>query len=241
MVIAKRHFQRPQLLPLLPARDPLFPNVRALDLLDDQLGGLQLGEGRLVRHDHLVAVGLVLEVIVDPLFLHQPRCKVEVGLAVLDAVGPGMKGPFQLVCHVGDVENRLEDLGHGLILENPAAGPAGEQPEMRRNLHLERRMVDAPHPLGQAGADPAEVPLLASGNLEADRDLAAQQLLEDDLALILGRQVELEAEKLRDALVPGKTDQEQHVRAQRRRHHHGSVGLRVSRRHAVLRRVRDRK
>ena len=67
----------------------------------------------------------------------------------------------------------------------------------------------------------------------------AQQLFEDDFGLIRGRQVQLETEKLRDTLVTGEPYQEQHVRAERRRHRHGPVGLLVSRWHSILRRIRD--
>jgi hypothetical protein len=50
---------------------------------------------RIVSQNEGVFALLVLEVIVDAFFFHQPRDKVEVGFAILDAIIARLKAPVK--------------------------------------------------------------------------------------------------------------------------------------------------
>ncbi len=69
----------------------------------------------------MIAVA-VLEDVGDPFVFHQTLDEVEVGLVVLDAIFPdGVAAlQFERDLHAGVfVEDRLQDVGHALVLEDP--------------------------------------------------------------------------------------------------------------------------
>ena len=79
-----------------------------------------------------VAIGLVAEVVVDALLLHQPADEVEAGFAVLHAVLPLAVRAAQRVFEIGEpqvAEHLLDDLRHAHVLEDAAVGGAAEQPK----------------------------------------------------------------------------------------------------------------
>ena len=97
-------------------------------------GYVGMAHGR-VGDDHLVAAVGVGEEVVDPLFLHEPAGEVEVGLAVLHAVVARLVGALELVGHArGPVRTCLRMSGTVDLLEDPALGLAGQQPELGNDL-----------------------------------------------------------------------------------------------------------
>ena len=98
-----------------------------------------------IGDDHLVAVVGVREEVIDAFFLHEPAGEVEVGLAVLNAVVTWFVGPQELVVDAQAGEDLLEDVGNGDLLEDPALGLAGQQPELGDDLRLVAGEERAPH------------------------------------------------------------------------------------------------
>src|SRR6267143_1226995 len=89
-MIPKRILSRSKLLDLLPVQNAVFIAMAAKDLFIDELlltVFFKLGMAvRGVGHHHLMAVGGVLEEIEDALFFHQAAGKVEIRLAILNAI-----------------------------------------------------------------------------------------------------------------------------------------------------------
>ncbi len=93
-----------------------------------------------VDQHHAVRTVVVLEEVVDPLLLHQPRHEVEVGLAILDAVLPrfvlaavAQAVVDRLEALVG--EHRVDDVWHVHRLEDPAVGGARQEPDPGAERH----------------------------------------------------------------------------------------------------------
>jgi hypothetical protein len=85
-----------------------------------------------------VAAGSVLEEIVDPLFLEQPRHKIEMCFPVLYAELAFRVALRAADVHVGDgvfAQHLLHDVEHAQVLEDPAVAAQREEPERRHDLH----------------------------------------------------------------------------------------------------------
>jgi len=70
---------------------------------------------------------LVLEVVVDALGLHQPVDEVEIGLAILNAIVTRLILARELLLELRVrifLEDLLDDVRHGLVLEDAAVGRA---------------------------------------------------------------------------------------------------------------------
>lgn len=82
-----------------------------------------------------VLIVLVLEEIVDAFFFQQSIDEIEVAFAVLHAVLAQSIGFAQRLLDIAAetvlLENRLDDLGHGLILKDAAIGLACQKPQPR--------------------------------------------------------------------------------------------------------------
>src|SRR5262249_43910261 len=157
----------------------------------------------------------------DPLLLHQAAGEVEVGLAVLDAIVPLLEGSLEVEIRLEPDQHLLEDVGHALLLEDPALGHAGQPPELGHELHAIRGepillLADLLLALADPDADAVEVALALVAELQMDRDLLVQELVERDVGLDLGDQVELEAEELGDALVAREPADEEQILPERR-------------------------
>ena len=124
---------------------------------------LDVGQRRARRRGVMHAVGVdkqelvlavaVLEVPVDPLVLEQPGDEVVVALAVLHTVHPLAVGAEGLELELGDavvLEDLLDDLGNGLILEDPAVGGAGQEPEPGLHRRLVGEVAAAMHARAEA-------------------------------------------------------------------------------------------
>jgi hypothetical protein len=75
-----------------------------------------------------VIVAAVLEVIVNSMVLHEPACKSEIRLPILHAVFHPLVLLRQPVIEVALallLEDLLDDLGCGFIMEDPAVRPLG--------------------------------------------------------------------------------------------------------------------
>ena len=103
------------------------------------------------------------------------------------------------------------------MLEDSVPGDLGQQPELRHHFHVIDRegdlcsLVDFRLPLAEAIANPAEPARLAIGQIEANRDLLAENLFEGDLRGRLGQHVHLKMEETRDALVAVKAGDQQRI------------------------------
>jgi hypothetical protein len=158
------------------------PDVRALGVDEDQL------------------VGLVdmLEEVVDPLLFHQSRDEVQVALAVLDAVLVRDVAAAEAVIDRHRrlvLEDRLQDVGRGRFLEDPAVLGQAQEPEPGPQGQVVPEgpvlatAVGESHRVAAELADDVVVP----GHL--DRQRLAQQLLRVDVAAI-GLRLERDLERL---------------------------------------------
>ncbi len=123
------------------------------------------------------------EEVVDPFLFHQATDEIEAGLAILHAVFPLAIRPAQGVFEIGKAqvaEHLLDDLRNGQVLENPAIGGAGQQPEPRAQGGLvagELALVDV---LTATGDDAMEVAFATAIELQAHAHGLAEQLVEVD-------------------------------------------------------------
>src|SRR5262249_42368319 len=105
--------------------------------------------------------------------------------------------------------------------------PSGEQPHLRDHFHPVARESRIAYPLGHAADDAAEVAVLAARQRKADANRLSQELVESDVLLVLGQQIELKLEELGNALMPGEACQEEGVRPQGSRDRQEPICLRV--------------
>src|SRR5262249_30689760 len=116
--------------------------------------------------DQLVPVLGVLEEVEDALFFHEPGGEGEVALAVLHAIVARVKLPLQTaVIDIHPVEHLFQNLRDGLVLEDPALGPAGEEPEAGDDFGPVKRERGGASALAEPADDAGEVSILA----DADR------------------------------------------------------------------------
>ena len=216
-VVPERVFAGRELLHLAPVVDdvPVLDDIGKV-LVGDLAAGQRRMALRRVADRHLVAAVGVREIVVDPLFFHQPAGEVEVGFAVLHAVIARLKRARQVEVQVETVEHHLEDVGHRLVLEDPALGTLRPQPETRHDFHAIADKLAVALALGDAAADSIEVALLATRHLQTRRHRLPEQLVEGHVLVGLGKEVELIAEQTREPLMPVQADQEEHVLVQRR-------------------------
>jgi hypothetical protein len=130
-VVPQRDLAGPQFLRLDPAEDAVLGPVAAADRLVNQVRRprqVDVAIRRVAERHRVRPVG-VLEVVVDALLFHQPAGEVEVGLAVLGAEVARLVGAAQAVGHVVPGEHLLEDVGDRELLEDAAAGLAGQEPD----------------------------------------------------------------------------------------------------------------
>ncbi len=123
------------LLRAVPAADVIDVGPRQLRRRDErQLAASRRRRvlaGRIGDDQRVVPLG-VPEVVIHALLFHQPADEIQVGLAVLHAVGPLAVAAGQLEDDVGGAvirEYLLEDVGHGLVLEDPAVRRPREEPQ----------------------------------------------------------------------------------------------------------------
>jgi len=75
-----------------------------------------------------VLVLVMLEEIEDAFLLEQPRHEIKGGFLVLNAIFSLLVGTGQCVAQIGDallLQDLGDDVGRGLVLEDPVVGGAG--------------------------------------------------------------------------------------------------------------------
>lgn len=116
-------------------------DAQAAMLIGREVGQLRATRRRLVRGQRIaeherVLTGGVHEVKVDTLILQQPTHEVEVGFSVLDHIRPRLVHHGKAQLDVGEAvlsKHGEHDVGHGLLLEDPAV--AHEPQEREPGLH----------------------------------------------------------------------------------------------------------
>src|SRR5262249_52952027 len=134
--------------------------------------------------DHLVTVDGVVEEVEEPRLLHEPRHEVQVRLVVLDdelarLVLLGIP-PLDLIAEARLLEDRLDHLEDGLLLEDPAPLAVGERcqrwAEPPLELAARRDHADEPglidHAIVEAG--------VAGGVHDAEAEAMAEAVLDTE-------------------------------------------------------------
>jgi len=111
-------------------------------------------------------------------------------------------------------EDRVHDVGCGLLLEDPAVGGAGEEPQPGPQRGPVARLVALVAREG-AAADQAVEPALAAHHVELDRHGGAEQAGEVDRGVVAG-ELQLEAKRPAQRLLAAQAAEAQPV-AQRAR------------------------
>src|SRR5262245_25680931 len=209
-VVPEGAFAGTQLLGLLPLVDAiLFARAARYSFMDDLGWPRQVGVAlRRIGHDHLVAVGAVLEEVIDPFFFHEAAREVEVRLAVLHAKVAGLEAALQLKNGVDSLQHLLQDVGNGDVLKNAALRPLAQQPELGHDIHPVSSKNVVPLALRDAAANAVEMTLLSVWKRQMNRHLLAQKLVKGNFGAVLSEQVELEVEQMGEGLGAGKPHQE---------------------------------
>ncbi len=161
-----------------------------------------------VAQNHGVIAVVVLEEIKDAELLHQPGNEVEVGLPVLNAI-------LQLVVRAGEaalvldsaiVEDRLDDLGDILVMEDPAIGVAGQKPELGHHLQFVAGHVALFAGAGKVAHDAIEVTLGIVNLQDIDGDGLADDGGEID-GRVFRQRSEVKVEQARNGFVAGEPGQ----------------------------------
>ena len=177
-----------------------------------------------VRQHQGVLFLLVFEKVKNPLFLEEPGDEIEIGFPVLDRIFPGLVRSAEAKTHIVQgmlAEKGLDDLRHSLVLEDPAVGGLGQQPEPGNQgggieciPHFDG-LVPSAASLAEAGNHAVEAALPAVGQFDGDRDVLADDLIEGD-GVVLRDQPKFKAEKAGDALGSAKACKEQYISPQGR-------------------------
>jgi hypothetical protein len=154
-----------------------------------------MAPGRIGQYKR-VAIRLVAKEVIDPLLLHQSASKGEVCLAVLHTVVSAWISPFELEHDVEPRKHFFENLGHTLLLKNPALRFLAQQPDLGDDLHTVRSERDVACSFTYFFADPAEVPFLTVKQREVHGHFLPEKLCERYIRGILGKQIKLEIEEL---------------------------------------------
>lgn len=75
--------------------------------------------------------------VIDALVLEQTLDEIQIGLAILDAVGPLSIACGETLFEIAEAmlsEDRLHDVGHVLLLEDPTVGGARQEPQPGRQI-----------------------------------------------------------------------------------------------------------
>ncbi len=176
------------------------------------------GRNRVIGEDQSVLPVRVLEVVEDPLVLHEPRDELEGGLVVLDAVLAGVVGGGQGILEVGEPqigEDLLDDVRHGLVLEDLAVGGEIAHPQPGNQLGVIGREVLVRPGLHEAADETVDVARRAVGQQELDGRALAHDLGEVEVER-LGLHAQAEVEQLRDPFLAVEAAEQELVRAEGR-------------------------
>src|SRR5262249_54552868 len=142
--------------------------------------------------------------------------------------------PLEVVRDVEALKNLLEDLRDADLLEDPTLSPARQEPEEGNDLHVVSGERVVASSLEHSLADPAEEAPIHWCDRQAKRDLLAEQFLKGNGLGVLGDEVQVEMEELRDSLAAFKADQEEVILGQGGAHSNRAFGLDIGGRHGGL-------
>ena len=137
-----------------------------------------------VREHQGVLPILVLEEVVDALVLEQAADEVEVGLPVLDAVGPIPVAAGEPLVEVGEAvlaEDLLDDIRDLLVLIGAAVGGARQEPEPGDQGGPVHGIGPIESDVGEAADVAVEESALPVGQLQRHGCRCAQQLVSRDI------------------------------------------------------------
>ncbi len=122
--------------------------------------------GRRVSQDQRVLILVVLKIIIDSLFFHEPAGEVEIRFAILNAVVAGLESALDLfeIC-IQTREDFFQDIGHAHVLKDSALSAAGKQPHPGNQFHSETGEVLIALALNYARADAVEKAFFTTGLL----------------------------------------------------------------------------
>src|ERR1019366_6349712 len=218
-VVPQHDLRGLELLGLLPGVDAVLLAGAPPHALEDQraLDRKIRMAPRVVRDDQRVTAGAVLEEVEDSLFFHQAAREREVGLAVLHAVVARFERPLDLPADLeGGGENLFQNVGNRKVLKDAALRFLGKQEGLRDEVEHKSRERGVPRTLRDSQASPVDEALCASRQGDLDRDLLAQERVEDDFlrVRVLSDTLELKEEGLGDRFVSRETAQDQDVGGQ---------------------------
>ncbi len=171
-----------------------------------------------VGHDEGVLPILVLEEKGNALLLHQAQHEIVGCLAILHAVIPLLVAALQPGLELTEPEipkDLLHDVGHGLVLKDPAVGGPAEEPQPRYHLRLVAREAAFLRQLREPVHEPVEpAPRLVVRLAQRKGYVPAYDLVEINVA-VLRQQVQLKMKRLRDRLRAGETEQQELVLPER--------------------------
>ena len=154
---------------MLPLRDHVF--IRDAAAAEIVAGGLlvraRLVRRRIVGQNQRVLAVLVLEVVIDSFFFHQPRNEIEVRLPILHAIIArdeiAVEPKFEIL--KSEVpENLLDDVGNFLVLKDPAIGRTCQEPEPRHHFRAISSEPPILRALREAADEAVPVALLPSAS-----------------------------------------------------------------------------
>ena len=121
--------------------------------------------GRRVSQDQRVLILVVLEIIIDSLFFHEPAGEVEIRFAILDAIITGLEGALKIEFCIQARQDLFQDIGHAQVLKDSALSAAGQQPHPRNQFHSKTGEVLIALALNHARADAVEKAFFTTGLL----------------------------------------------------------------------------
>ena len=99
-----------------------------------------------------------LEEVINPLFFHHPRQKIEVRLPVLRAILALLEVTLDLIADVEAGQDLLQYIRDRDVLENPALKLPGQLPDIGRHAHTVRGEFLVADPLHELDHDAVEIP-----------------------------------------------------------------------------------
>jgi hypothetical protein len=183
----------------------------------------------LIGEGQFVAALVVLEEIENPVLLHEARDEIEGGLAVLHdilALHVGGLGFVLKIVKAEVVEDLLQNVGNGFLLEDFTVGGACEKPGPGNDFStvVAEALVAADE--GKAADKTVPVALAVVRHTHADGDALADDVLRDD-GVIFGEQVRAEMEKAGHGFAAAETLEEQNVLAEGRVDADEAIVLRI--------------
>jgi len=185
---------------------------------------------RVVGENQDVLAFLVLKIIVDTFFFHQPRNEVEIRLAVLNAIVTRSETAVKAKLEILKPEvreNLLDDIGSFLVLKDPAIGRTRQEPQPRYHLGAIGSQAAALRALRKSADETVPVALGAVRIENTQGDVLSDDIVEVD-RIALRQQIEVEMEELRDRFDAVEAPQQQCVLAEGSRDCDATIDLRVS-------------